>query len=472
MTALARSERERLTHLVHVVDGALDYFATAGTALAEIRDSGLYRETHDTFEKFCAAQWGMTRSSAYELMAAADVVSGIPDTAPAPANVGQARALAAAAPDDRADVMAKVAAKGKPVTAKAIAAELACRRPTPPAAEPREEEAEASAALTGFFEPAADASPAAGHATCKDCGDPDGLVATGDRCPDCWIAFCDGAEPAPPAQPPAPPPQKRRPLPDQILNAGHDLDRAVERLSRLTTDDRLPQPRRPGGQPTPCPPGPCGRDLHRATRPTGHHQPQPRGEAVTDTIMPHGDVPTHAPTVTTTNVVIDPATAKRWLADNTNRRLRPAIVSRYARDMAAGRWKMTGEAIKFDWNGTLRDGQHRLSAIVQSRVTLVVPVVRGLDPATQAFMDQGAARTASDALQLDGEKYPSILAAAAKLTLIRRLDQARASRERVDRVSEAFYVVRAWNAWRDGKTLQSMKLTGSGGAPTAFPRPI
>ena len=283
---------------------------------------------------------------------------------------------------------------------------------------------------------------------------------------------------------------------------------------------------------------------------------------MTDTIMPHDDVPTHAPTVTTTNVIIDPVTAKRWLADNTNRRLRPQLVKKYAHDMAAGRWKMTGEAVKFDWNGVLRDGQHRLSAIVLAGATIVIPVVRGLDPDSQAFMDQGAGRTAADALNLRGEKNPKTLAATAKLALlweageirfstqqstrvvshaeifqfiaghdelhtavgladrlrphtrirpavlaftiwltsnvdaeasidffgaiaesrtdgpgdprlalIRRLDEARARRERIDRVSEAFFVIRAWNAWRTGASLKMLKLTGSAGA-RAFPEPI
>ena len=58
-----------------------------------------------------------------------------------------------------------------------------------------------------------------------------------------------------------------------------------------------------------------------------------------------------------------------------------------------------------------------------------------------------------------------------RLALIRRLDEARARRERIDRVSEAFFVIRAWNAWRTGASLKMLKLTGSAGA-RAFPEPI
>lgn len=116
--------------------------------------------------------------------------------------------------------------------------------------------------------------------------------------------------------------------------------------------------------------------------------------------------------------VVTPALARRWLARNVrNRNIRQSVVDTYARDMLNGNWRMTGEAIKFDTNGALSDGQHRLNAIVQSGVSVEMLIVHGIEPDAQSVMDTGARRSASDALTLDGQKNASILAAVARLAL-------------------------------------------------------
>lgn len=101
---------------------------------------------------------------------------------------------------------------------------------------------------------------------------------------------------------------------------------------------------------------------------------------------------------------VTPERAKEWLeSTNTgNRRLRKNQVLALARDMADGNWLFTSDPIKFDWNGVLRDGQHRLAAIVESGKTIPLTVVRGLDPSSQAAMDIGSRRLAYDALKLRG----------------------------------------------------------------------
>lgn len=115
---------------------------------------------------------------------------------------------------------------------------------------------------------------------------------------------------------------------------------------------------------------------------------------------------------------VTPAVAKRWLTRNVrNRSISEVVVDAYARDMTAGAWQITGEAIKFDTNGALSDGQHRLTAVVRSGATVNMLVVRGLAPEAQSVMDSGKKRTASDALTLAGTKNASIVAAAARLAL-------------------------------------------------------
>lgn len=138
---------------------------------------------------------------------------------------------------------------------------------------------------------------------------------------------------------------------------------------------------------------------------------------------------TPAPHMPTASVeMVSPDTAAQWLAQNTiNRNIRNSLVRTYARDMAAGNWQLTGEAIKFDTDGCLRDGQHRLNAVIQSGATVPMFVIRGIAPEAQSVMDTGAKRTAGDALALRGYKNASTLAASARLAL--NLEQS--GRERI-----------------------------------------
>lgn len=100
-----------------------------------------------------------------------------------------------------------------------------------------------------------------------------------------------------------------------------------------------------------------------------------------------------------------------WVLENRNphnRNLRSKDVATYARDMADGHWKNTGEAIKFDEDGNLLDGQHRLHAVVEAGVTIDFLVITGdLD---QEQMDSGVKRVMGDILKLRGEANYIILA--------------------------------------------------------------
>ena len=78
---------------------------------------------------------------------------------------------------------------------------------------------------------------------------------------------------------------------------------------------------------------------------------------------------------------------------NTNRNQ----IEAYARDMAAGKWFANGEPIVFDANGDLKDGQHRLMAIVKANVPVYMFVIRGIDPDYTTF-DYGMIRRMSQEL--------------------------------------------------------------------------
>lgn len=122
------------------------------------------------------------------------------------------------------------------------------------------------------------------------------------------------------------------------------------------------------------------------------------------------------PSATTAIVNVTPDQATTWLAENNthNRTLREGKVSQYARDMAAGHWQFNGDPVRFAADGTLLDGQHRLSAVIRSGVTVPMVVIWGLARATQETMDIGAVRTMADALRLRGAEDSKYLAAIAR----------------------------------------------------------
>lgn len=126
-------------------------------------------------------------------------------------------------------------------------------------------------------------------------------------------------------------------------------------------------------------------------------------------------------TITSTSeiVMVTPSMAKLWLSLNTvNRHIRSNKVIQYACDMLDGNWKLTGEAIKFSATGRLLDGQHRLKAVIEADVAVLMFVVRGLPDDTQPYMDTGMARLASDNFHIAGENHPTVLSGAARIGII------------------------------------------------------
>ena len=86
-------------------------------------------------------------------------------------------------------------------------------------------------------------------------------------------------------------------------------------------------------------------------------------------------------------------------------------VESLAKEMKAGRWKVNGDTICL--NGTkLIDGQHRLSAVVMSGVTIQSFVVEGLPSDVFDTKDVGKRRSAGDTLSVSGNQNACRLAAA------------------------------------------------------------
>ncbi|MCM2304927.1 MAG: hypothetical protein NDJ72_09510 [Elusimicrobia bacterium] len=123
--------------------------------------------------------------------------------------------------------------------------------------------------------------------------------------------------------------------------------------------------------------------------------------------------------VTCFQVAVGPPLASAWLQLNHgNRRPSRAKIRRFAAAMAAGKWSLNGETVKFSATGRLLDGQSRLEAIVQARVPVVLEVRAGLPDLAQQSMDTGELRRGTHTLEMLGEGYPAILAPALKLVFL------------------------------------------------------
>ncbi|TVZ96473.1 hypothetical protein [Streptomyces sp. BK340] len=193
---LTASESSALAEHEAVIERGIKTFYEVGTALADIRDRKLYRADHGTFEEYCQRRWQLSRPRAYELITAAEVVSGMPDTAQPVANARQASELARVPEPERADVWRETVERtaGKP-TAAAV------------------------------------------RETYEQRQEPD-LLAGDD-----WVQPDGPGFQAAVTPPTAAPRPKRRPLTEALAEASRDYTRAAERLARLTEDDRFPKNR-------------------------------------------------------------------------------------------------------------------------------------------------------------------------------------------------------------------------------------
>ena len=125
--------------------------------------------------------------------------------------------------------------------------------------------------------------------------------------------------------------------------------------------------------------------------------------------------------IVTERVVVSPDVAKAWLDRNTkNRKVARLHVDKMARDMKDGRFVFTGDAIRFDTNRVLLDGQHRLLACVAADVPFETLVIYNLPPETQEKIDGGKSRTASDVMSMIGHHNTSHIAAACRLIIDER----------------------------------------------------
>jgi hypothetical protein len=114
--------------------------------------------------------------------------------------------------------------------------------------------------------------------------------------------------------------------------------------------------------------------------------------------------------------MIDPELATLYLERNTdNRRLDPRTVIAYAEAMRRGEWHPNGDTIRFSENDVLLNGQHTLTAIIQSGIPQLCLVVRGLPPEVFKTIDKQKRRTDAHDLSKCGFKHTSTLTSVIRL---------------------------------------------------------
>jgi len=113
---------------------------------------------------------------------------------------------------------------------------------------------------------------------------------------------------------------------------------------------------------------------------------------------------------------ITPEIAKELLSRNSgNRSVSDAHVNRLAKQMSNNQFDLNGDAIRITDDGSLIDGQHRLSACVKSGVPFQSLVVRGLPKKAFLTIDQGKRRSHGDTLSALGEKNGKDISSALKI---------------------------------------------------------
>ena len=117
-------EFQRLEVLEAVIGTGLHAFMEVGQALSEIRDSKLYRRTHETFKAYCSEVWDLEERRTYQILEASEIAQGLQEKLKNFSvfpNESQSRALKPVPDEQRPAVWQQTVAQtnGKP-TAKAV----------------------------------------------------------------------------------------------------------------------------------------------------------------------------------------------------------------------------------------------------------------------------------------------------------------------------------------------------------------
>lgn len=130
-------------------------------------------------------------------------------------------------------------------------------------------------------------------------------------------------------------------------------------------------------------------------------------------LFPHSPVLPHVDNSINRKLIeIDPIDSEILLSTRNrgNRCIRRNVVARIKNDIIAGKYLPTHQAIAFDKEGNLQDGQHRLAAICSAKKPVASWVQFNQDPSYFTVLDSGTARLVSDNLAHFGIPRATIVA--------------------------------------------------------------
>lgn len=110
-----------------------------------------------------------------------------------------------------------------------------------------------------------------------------------------------------------------------------------------------------------------------------------------------------------------------WELRGANRNASQSKIKRYYVAMEENRWKLTHQGLMFDTNGQLRDGQHRIAALIKHGKPLQFWVCFGCDPKAFNVVDQGDKRTAANLLSID--QIPNASLTSATVAFLLRIER-------------------------------------------------
>lgn len=121
---LTKEDKTELKSAERTIANGWDTFVNVGKALATIRDSRLYRETHKSFESYTRDRWQYGKAYASRLIGAAETVEDLTsiEGKTLPVNESQVRPLLSLPREKRAEAWQKVIeqAEGGKLTARLV----------------------------------------------------------------------------------------------------------------------------------------------------------------------------------------------------------------------------------------------------------------------------------------------------------------------------------------------------------------
>lgn len=115
-------------------------------------------------------------------------------------------------------------------------------------------------------------------------------------------------------------------------------------------------------------------------------------------------------------VVVTPSLARNILETRnvSNRKITKTNIKLISKAMVEGKWDFNGDAIRFDKNGNMIDGQHRLMSIVNTGLSIPMVIMTGISKDAFDTIDIGTKRSASDILSINKIKNEVLTASVVK----------------------------------------------------------